>query len=198
MPEQPSTDPRPRGREPAQSSATRSGAAGEPPRPEEVQADAVAAADAATSGADAPGREPVRGARADSAVVPVAGVHRQESPRTSFWKRIRLSRRSGVGAATGDDRLLSRLDAIDSRLESGERELRDRIRALDERFSDVWEPEEQLSRLTELREMLADIQERQGRIDSRSRALTRRLSLVTALAATAAVGSLAAAALALL
>jgi hypothetical protein len=123
-----------------------------------------------------------------SAVVPIPGSLRQDKP--SFWRRIRLRGRSGLTAATGDDRMLARLDAIESRLETSEHEIGDRIQKLDERFTEVWEVEEQLSRMMELHDMLADVQERQGRIDGRLRGLQRRLSFISILAATAAAAGI--------
>ncbi len=132
-----------------------------------------------------------------SAVVPVSPV-RHESQKTSFWQRIRLGRgRSVLDRATGDDRLIARLDSIASRIETSEEQIGDRLRQLDDHISEVWQVEEQLSRLMELRDMLTDLQERQGRIDGRLRGLARRLSLLTFLAGTAAVAGLAAIVLAL-
>ena len=121
-----------------------------------------------------------------SAVIPVPGSLRHDGRKQSFWRRISLRGRIGLAAATGDDRMIVRLDAIEARLESSEHELGERIAQLDERFTQVWEVEEQLSRLMELREMLADMQERQGRIDGRLKGLERRLSFITILAGTAA------------
>jgi hypothetical protein len=123
-----------------------------------------------------------------SAVVAIPGSLHQDRP--SFWRRIRLRSRSGLRAATGDDRMLARLDSIESRVESSERELGERIQQLDERFTEVWEVEEQLSRLTELQELLTDVRDRQAGIEGRLRGIGRRLSLVTVLAATAAVAGL--------
>jgi hypothetical protein len=123
-----------------------------------------------------------------SAVVAIPGSLHQDRP--SFWRRIRLRSRSGLRAATGDDRMLARLDSIESRLESSERELGERIQHLDERFTQVWEVEEQLSRLMELQEVLTDVRDRQAGIEGRLRGIGRRLSLVSVLAATAAMAGL--------
>jgi hypothetical protein len=124
------------------------------------------------------------------AVVPVKGSLRQDPPRPSFWRRLSLratATKSTLPGATADDRLLARLDALSNQLEATATQ----IRQLDERFAEVWEVEEQLSRLTELREMVEDMRERQGRADGRLRGMERRLSLVALLAGVAAVASLA-------
>jgi hypothetical protein len=177
--------------------AEQSESAGTPQAEAAVSAHAPPAADGPAARKERPAAGGESPATGPSALVTLPGVHRQEQPRTSFWQRIRLSRR-GVRSATDDDRMISRLDAIASRIEEREQDLSERIVLLDQRLNEVWEVEEQLSRLMELREMLGDIQERQGRIDSRTRTLARRLSWIAMLAAVSAVAALAAAAVALL
>ncbi len=149
---------------------------------------------AAEAGAETPAAPPRESA--SSEVVTVPGTRRQE-PRPSFWQRIGL-RSSRLAAATGDDRMLARLDAIESHLDTSQEELGERIRALDERFSQVWEVEEQLSRMAELQELLSEMRDRQGRVDGRLRGIERRLSFITLLAGVAAVAGVVAVALPLL
>ncbi len=133
-----------------------------------------------------------------NAVVPIPASLRQGAPRASFWRRISLlGTRSGLSTATGDDRLLARLDAIETRIESSGHELVERIRQLDNHVSEVWEAEEQLARLTELEQTLSDVRDRQGSIEGRLRGIGRRLSLIAILAAMAAAAALAALALTL-
>ena len=130
---------------------------------------------------------------AGAAIVPIPGSLRQDAPRPSLWRRLSLrAARSSLAAATGDDRLLARLDAIDARLESRSREIAEHVRRLDDRFSEVWEMEDQISRLTELEQTLTDVHQRQGEIDDRLRGVGRRLSLIAFLAATATAAALAA------
>ena len=105
---------------------------------------------------------------ASHAIVPIPGSLRTEQPRASFWRRIGLrGSRTGLEEPSDDDRLLARMDALaEQAAETGTR-----IRQLDRRFTEVWEVEEQLSRLMELHDIAVDIQERQGRIDGRLRGL---------------------------
>lgn len=129
-----------------------------------------------------------------SAVVPIAGSLRSEPPKKPFWKRISLRGRSegSLSSPTDDDRILARLDAIAAQLVASEHGIGQRIDQLDEKFSEVWEVEETLSRLMELHELLTDMRDRQGRIDGRMRGLERRLSFVALLAGTAAAAGIAA------
>ncbi len=123
------------------------------------------------------------------AVVPIPGLLRTQHPRLPFWRRIRLGgAKGGLVEPTADDRVLARLDALAAQVAGTDQ----RIEQLDRRFTEVWEVEEQLSRLMELHDIGVDLQERQGRIDGRLRGLERRLSLITILAGTAAAAGLAA------
>ncbi|MFP6605360.1 MAG: hypothetical protein VCC19_02190 [Myxococcota bacterium] len=90
--------------------------------------------------------------------------------------------------------MLARLDAIAQGLAGTDQ----RIEQLDQRFTEVWEVEEQLSRLMELREMLVDLRQRQARTNARLRRLDRRLLVITIFAGTAAAVGLAAIVLAVL
>lgn len=159
----------------------------------------VKSADSEMQGADsgsgaAETVEPKAAEETSHAVVSIPGSLRAEQ-RPSFWRRIRLGGlKSGLPAPTDDDRLLARLDAIAAQLAGTDQ----RIEQLDQRFGEVWEAEEQLSLLMELRDIGVDLQERQGRIDGRLRGLERRLSLISLLAGVAAAAGLAAVAVAFL
>ncbi len=127
------------------------------------------------------------------AVVPISGSLRTEQARPSFWRRISLrGARGGLDEPSDDDRVLARLDALAAQVAGTDQ----RIEQLDRRFTEVWEIEEQLSRLMELHDIGVDVQERQGRIDGRLRGLERRLSMITIFAGTAAAAGLVAIALA--
>ncbi|MFP6623166.1 MAG: hypothetical protein VCC20_06790 [Myxococcota bacterium] len=129
------------------------------------------------------------------AVVPVPGSAASEQPKRSFWQRISLRRaQRRLAESTLDDRVLARLDAIAQGLAGTDQ----RIEQLDQRFTEVWEVEEQLSRLMELREMLVDLRQRQARTNARLRRLDRRLLVITIFAGTAAAVGLAAIVLAVL
>lgn len=124
------------------------------------------------------------GVEPQSAVVPLPGTHHQE-PRRSFWKRINLRPSSASGSQI--ERVLARLDAIESRATATELSIGNRIQALDNRFTEVWEVEEQLSQLNDLRETLEEVNARQLGLDVQLRAIDRRLKLVSVLIATAAL-----------
>ena len=121
--------------------------------------------------------------------MPVPGTSRKES-RPSFWRRIGLRAVGGGEGAT--DRLLARLDVIETRMTASEESLANRIQLLDERFTEVWEVEEQLSQMNELRETLEQIGARQLHEDERLRGLSRRMSLLSALIIVAVFAGLAA------
>ena len=123
------------------------------------------------------------------AVVSVPGSAATQQPRLSFWQRISLRRvKHRLDEPTPDDRVLDRLDAIAERLAGTDR----RIEQLDQRFTEVWEVEEQLSRLMELRDMLVDLRQRQALTSTRLRRLDARLLVITVFAGTAAAIGLAA------
>jgi hypothetical protein len=146
---------------------------------------------------------PVEEAQAEQkhAIVPIDGLLRSEQPKTPFWRRLSLRaiRRvdGSLAEPTDDDRILGRLDAIAAQLAASEHSLSQRIDQLDEKFTDVWEVEETLSRLIELHELLTEMRERQGGVDGRLRGLERRLSWIALLAATAAIAAIVATVVAL-
>jgi hypothetical protein len=139
--------------------------------------------------------EPTRNAEPSAAVVPIPGSLRTESPKKPFWRRISLRGTTGrsegsLPSPTDDDRVLARLDAMTALLAASSQ----RIEQLDDKFTEVWEVEETLSRLMELHDRLTEMRERQGRIDGRVRGVERRLTFIAVLAGTAAVAAIAAAA----
>ena len=121
------------------------------------------------------------------AVVPIPGSLRPEPPRSSFWRRIRRPAVFGSGRSVGDERILARLDVIDSRLTATDQSIHNRIQRLDDRFTEVWEVEEQLSQLNELQEIASEVRVSQGELERSLRRITRRLSLLTLLASGALV-----------
>ena len=142
----------------------------------------------------------------EHAVVPIPGSLRSEQPKTPFWRRISLrgarARAEGsLSEPTSDDRILARLDGvvlaridgIAAQVAASEQRVGQRIEQLDEKFNEVWEVEETLSRLIELHELVTEMRDRQGRIDTRVRGLERRLSVIAVLAGTAAVAGIVAA-----
>ena len=134
-----------------------------------------------------------------SAVVAIPTSARQKASRPSLWRRISLlGGRSGVSNATGDDRVLERLDAIEERIDASAREVAQVVGRLEERLSEVWEVEELISRLTDLERTLSEVRDRQGAIEGRFGGISRRLSFLVFVAATAGVAGLAAIALSLL
>ena len=136
------------------------------------------------------------------AVVPIDGLLRTEQPKPRFWRRLSLrgaKERSAasLGEPTDDDRILARLDAIAAQLAASEHSLNQRVEQLDEKFSEVWEVEETLSRLIELHELLSEMREHQGQVAGRLRGLERRLTFVALVAATAALAGIVATVVAL-
>jgi hypothetical protein len=121
------------------------------------------------------------------ALIPVPGTLRTEETRTPFWRRIRLrGSRSGLDEPTASDRVLARLDAVAAQVAGAEQ----RVEQLDQRFSEVWEVEEQLSRLIELHDILLGVQKRQLQVDEHLRTVERRLVWIAIFAATAAAAGL--------
>ena len=128
----------------------------------------------------APGRDA-------GAVVPIPGSLRQEAPRGSFWRRIRRPAVFGSSGSIGDERILARLDVLESRLTATDQSIHNRIQRLDDRFTEVWEIEEQLSQLNELQQVAAEVRASQKELQLSLRRITRHLSLLTLLAAGALV-----------
>ena len=118
-------------------------------------------------------------------VVPVPGSLRHEAPRGGFWRRIALRTRGGLASASVEDRVLARLDVLDARLTAAEQSLANRIERLDQRFTQVWEVEEQLSQLMEIQELLTEMRDREDRTFEALRRMSRRNTLLAALAAAA-------------
>jgi hypothetical protein len=148
---------------------------------------------AATSADRAPRRaaEPIvepEEARGESqhAMVALPGTHRVE-PRPSLWKRITM--RSGSFGESGTSRLIARLDVIEARVVAAETSLANRMQQLDERFSEVWEIEEQISQMNDLRETLAEVASRQVHLDARINGIKRRLTLLSLAIGAAAVAA---------
>ena len=133
-------------------------------------------------------RGPVEGTLPDAgptttSVVPIPGTRREEA-RPSFWRRISIrANRPSLAGPGGDERVLARLDVIDSKLVAAEQSLQNRIGQLEHRFTEVWEVEEQLSHLMEMQEVLGEIRERQAQVDARLEGLGRRLLLLAVAAA---------------
>jgi hypothetical protein len=142
-------------------------------------AGAAASAAATATPAEAPRSPQVVAPESDGgAVVPVPGTLRQEK-RPSFWKRISL--RGGAGREVDQERLMARLDVIESRITAAELQLGNRIQRLDDRFTEVWEVEEQLSQMNDLRATLEEIASRQLRLTEQMRSVSGRLTLIPVL-----------------
>ena len=107
----------------------------------------------------------------------------------SFWRRIRRPPAFGSAGSIGDERVLARLDVIDSRLTATDQSICNRIQRLDDRFTEVWAVEEQLSQLNELQAIASDVRVSQTELQRSLRRITRRLSLLTLLAAGALVAA---------
>ena len=120
-----------------------------------------------------------------NAIVPLHGTLRQDS-RPSFWKRISM-RRAG-GSDTQLERVLAGIAGVEASVAASDLALSNRIKQLDDRFTEVWEVEEQLSQLSDLRATLDEIAARQLRLGEQLGAISGRLTLVSALAV-AAIGA---------
>jgi hypothetical protein len=130
------------------------------------------------------GAEPQEGnAQQRHTVVPLPETLQREQPRRSLWQRIALrARRNLAGGIGGEARALSRLDIIDARVAALQQTLGNGIEQLDQRISQVWELEDQLTQLIELQATVGEVRDRQTRIDTRLRGIERRLSIVLLLA----------------
>jgi hypothetical protein len=122
------------------------------------------------------------------AVVALPGTHRQERP--SLWRRIAM--RSSGGGEAANERVLARLDVIEARVTAAELSLGNRIQALDDRFTEVWEVEEQLSQINDLRAALAEIGAGQERLEKRLGGINGKLTLVAVVVGAAVVAGVAA------
>jgi hypothetical protein len=116
------------------------------------------------------------------AVVRLPESSRGDEPRGSFWRRIAQRARGSLARPVVGDRVLARLDAV-------ERSLCERIDQLDTRLAQVWEVEEQLSQLRDLQATLAEVRDRQSLLETRTRGIATRLTLLllTGIAGVAAV-----------
>jgi hypothetical protein len=123
------------------------------------------------------------------AVVALPGTHRQE-PRPSLWRRIAM--RSSSSGDAGSERVLARLDVIEARVTAAELSLGNRIQALDDRFTEVWEVEEQLSQINDLRAALAEIAAGQQRVEDRLGGINGKLTLVSVVLGAAVLAGVAA------
>jgi hypothetical protein len=127
------------------------------------------------------------------AVVPIPGVPRRQLPPGSpdraggsFWQRIALRGRQGLSKADRHEILMSRLSELERRLSESQSAIESRISELDQRLTQVWEVEEQLSFLLEIQQILTGLREHQRELGDRVRSNRRTLNLlVAALLATA-------------
>ncbi len=109
----------------------------------------------------------------------------------SFWKRISMRRRGGTegpAAAHSIDRINTRLDILESRIQTVQESLGSGLRRIESRMDEVWESEEQLSHLVEIQEKLEslaktqrEILENQQRIANAGEGFGRRAFLIVAL-----------------
>jgi len=94
----------------------------------------------------------------------------------SFWKRISMRRRNGEGgpsAAHSVDRINTRLDILESRIQSVQESLGSGLRRIEGRLDEVWEAEEQLSHLVEIQEKLDLLSRTQREIVKSQQSITR-------------------------
>ena len=127
------------------------------------------------------------------AVVPIPGSPRRQLPLGgpsraggSFWQRITLRGRQDPSKDDRHEILMSRLSDLESRLSESQSAIESRIAQLDQRLTQVWEVEEQLSYLLEIQEILTGLREHQRELGERVRSNRRTLNLlVAALLATA-------------
>lgn len=98
-----------------------------------------------------------------------------ESPRPSIWRRLTMRKRASESANSPTaEATAARLGAIELHLEQLKTTLDERLEALNERLSEVWEPEEQLSHLADIQEKLDQLKGDQARL-SQSVADLRRI-----------------------
>lgn len=100
---------------------------------------------------------------------------RNESPRPSFWQRITMRKRAGeaMSSRAAEDTAV-RLGAIDLHLEQLTMTLSEGLAAVNQRLSEVWEPEEQLSQLADIQDKLDQLSQNQTKL-SQSVADLRRI-----------------------
>jgi hypothetical protein len=100
---------------------------------------------------------------------------RNESPRPSLWRRFTMRKPASESESSPNaEATAARLGAIELHLEQLNTSLDERLEALNERLSEVWESEEQLSYLADIQEKLDQLKDDQARL-SRSVADLRRI-----------------------
>jgi hypothetical protein len=136
---------------------------------------------------------PASGRREEVLPVPagplISSVGSGQKP--SIWKRISMRRRggeNGPAAAHSIDRINTRLDILESRIQTLHEDVGSGLRRIEGRMDEVWESEEQLSHLVEIQERLEslsktqrEVLENQQQIAKTGEGFARRAFLIVAL-----------------
>lgn len=117
-------------------------------------------------------------------------LSREEQPRPSFWKRIKLRTRGAelAGAGSGENSA-ARLSAIEQHLEQLDTDQRARFETLNGRLEEVWQSEEQLSHLADIQEKLDRLTRQQFDLSQSVAQLKRILGWLAVLIVVAAAGA---------
>jgi hypothetical protein len=114
---------------------------------------------------------------------------RNDAPRPSLWRRITMRKRSEETTTSAEaEATVIRLGAIDLHLEQLTMTLSEGLGALNERFSEVWEPEEQLSHLADIQDKLDQLGQDQAALSKAVADLRRILGWTAGLVIVAAAG----------
>lgn len=115
---------------------------------------------------------------------------RDEQPRQSFWRRIKMRRRAADDAGSSEQGS-TRLAAIEQQLEQLDANLQSQLESLNTRLEEVWESEEQLSHLADIQEKLDRLAEQQFNLSLSVASLKSTLGWLAALVVVAAGAAIA-------
>lgn len=115
---------------------------------------------------------------------------REEQPRPSFWRRIKMRTRGADLTGTGNtEGLAARMSAIEQQIQQLDSDLHAQLETLGERFEEVWQSEEQLSHLTDIQEKLDRLARHQSELSGSLAGVKRILGWLAALVVVAAAGA---------
>ena len=115
---------------------------------------------------------------------------REEQPRPSFWRRIKLrTRAADLADALGGESSAARLSAMEQQLEQLNADLRAQFETVNRRLEEVWQSEEQLSHLADIQEKLDRLTRNQFDLSESVAPLKRLLGWLAALVLVAAAGA---------
>lgn len=115
---------------------------------------------------------------------------REEQPRPSFWRRIKMRKRSADAIGPGNaEEANAKLATLGKQLDLLDANLRAQFESLKGRLEEVWESEEQLSHLADIQEKLDRLARNQSNLSQSVAGLRRTLAWLAVLAVVAVGGA---------